>query len=233
MAPFRQPEMATKKSKADLKKKAFSCVETLKRVYPDALCSLEYTNPIQLLIATRLSAQCTDARVNMVTPLLFKTYPTLEAFCEAKIDDIEKIIHSCGFFRAKARDIVGMCRMIRDDFDGKVPDNIDDLIKLPGVGRKTANLVYGDIYGGHAVVADTHAIRITNLIGLTEGKDPLKVEMQLREILPPEESNNFCHRLVLFGRETCIARRPKCAECPLNKVCDHYNMNLLTAEESE
>ena len=216
----RQPEMAGK-GKEKLKKKALSCVEILKGIYPDALCSLDYSSSLQLLIATRLSAQCTDARVNMVTPLLFETYPDLDSFCSAKVEDVEKIIHSCGFFRAKARDIVGMCNMIRDEFDGKVPDNIDDLTKLPGVGRKTANLIVGDVYGKPAVVTDTHVIRITNLLGLTEGKDPPKVEAQLREILPPGESNDFCHRMVLFGRDTCIARRPKCDGCPLSHLCDH------------
>ena len=205
-----------------LKKKALGCIEELKKVYPDALCSLDFANPLQLLIATRLSAQCTDARVNLVTPLLFETFPTLESFCEANVEDVEKIIHSCGFFRAKAKDIVGMCRMIRDEFDGKVPDNIEDLTKLPGVGRKTANLIVGDVYGKPAIVTDTHVIRITNLLGLAEGKDPFKVEMQLSEILPPEESNNFCHRMVLHGRDTCVARRPKCDGCCLNAFCDYF-----------
>ena len=205
-----------------LKKKAVNCIEALKKVYPDAICSLDYENPLQLLIATRLSAQCTDARVNMVTPLLFEMYPTLDSFCEAKVEDIEKIIHSCGFFRAKAKDIVGMCRMIRDDFGGNVPDNIDDLTKLPGVGRKTANLIVGDVFGKPAIVTDTHVIRITNLLGLASGKDPAKVENQLAQILPPEESNNFCHRMVLFGRDTCIARRPQCENCCLKDFCDYY-----------
>ena len=206
-----------KKRKAQAK----LCVEALKKKYPDAICSLEADDPLQLLIATRLSAQCTDARVNMVTPLLFATYPTLESFCEAKVEDVEEIIHSCGFFRAKAKDIVGMSKMIRDEFGGKVPDTIEDLTKLPGVGRKTANLIVGDVYGKPAVVADTHLIRISNLLGLAEGKDPLKVEMTLREVLPPEESNDFCHRIVLHGRDTCIANRPKCGECCLKKHCDH------------
>ena len=176
----------------DKKEKALLAVQTLKQKYPESICSLNAENPLQLIIATRLSAQCTDARVNLVTPELFEKYKTVEDFAAADVTDIERIIHSCGFFRAKARDIIGMCRKMLDDYDSQVPSTIEELTSLPGVGRKTANLIMGDVYGQPAVVADTHLIRISNLLGLVDTKDPFKVEMQLREILPPEESNDFC-----------------------------------------
>ena len=201
------------------KQKAAFCVEALEREYPDALCSLVASNPLELLIATRLSAQCTDARVNLVTPALFEKYPTLEDYCNADISDVEEIIHSCGFYRAKAKDIVGMAIKIRDEFGGEVPDTIEKLTSLPGVGRKTANLIMGDVYKQPAVVADTHLIRITNLLGLTDSKDPFKVEMQLKQLLAPEKSNDFCHRAVLHGRAVCVARRPDCESCCMNTVC--------------
>lgn len=204
------------------KQRAAFCVEALERAYPDALCSLVASNPLELLIATRLSAQCTDARVNLVTPALFEKYKALEDYCNADVADIEKIIHSCGFYRAKAKDIKGMALMIRDEYDGKVPDSIENLTRLPGVGRKTANLIMGDVYGKPAIVADTHFIRITNLLGLVKTKDPKKVEEEMRKILPPEKSNDFCHRCVLHGREVCVARRPDCENCCMNEVCDSY-----------
>lgn len=195
----------------------------LKELYPDALCSLEAENPFQLLVATRLSAQCTDARVNLVTPGLFGKYPTVEAFAEASVEDVEKIIHSCGFFRQKARDIVGTAREILERYEGRVPDTVEELTTLPGVGRKTANLIVGDVYKKPAVVADTHLIRISNRLGLVDTKDPHKVEMQMKELLLPEESNDFCHRAVLHGRALCDARRPKCTECPLSEFCKFAN----------
>ena len=202
------------------KQRAVAAVEGLKAVYPDAVCSLTADNPLQLLIATRLSAQCTDARVNLVTPALFARFPTLEDFANADAEEVGAYIRSCGLYKTKARDIVAMAAMLRDAYDGIIPDTVEELTKLPGVGRKTANLVCGDVYGKPAVVADTHCIRITGRLGLTDGsKDPYKVEMQLRKILPPEESNDFCHRLVLFGRDTCSARSPKCGECPLRSFC--------------
>ena len=200
---------------------ALLAVEALKKKYPDSLCSLNAENPLQLIIATRLSAQCTDARVNLVTPELFSKYKTAEDFAAADVEDIERIVHSCGFFRAKARDIIGMCQKMLSDFGGKVPDTIEDLTSLPGVGRKTANLIMGDVYGKPAVVADTHLIRISNLLGLVDTKDPFKVEMKLRELLPPEESNDFCHRCVLHGRDTCVSGRPKCDECVMKDFCAH------------
>ncbi|MBR2869305.1 MAG: endonuclease III [Clostridia bacterium] len=205
------------------KEKALHAVQALKNKFPDSICSLNADNPLQLIIATRLSAQCTDARVNLVTPELFAKYKTVEDFAAANVEDVEKIIHSCGFFRAKAKDIVGMCQKMISDFGGEVPSTIEELTSLPGVGRKTANLIVGDVYGKPAVVADTHLIRISNLLGLVDTKDPFKVEMQLREILPPEESNDFCHRCVLHGRETCISGRPKCDECVMREFCSHAN----------
>lgn len=207
----------------DKKEKALLAVNALKEKYPDSICSLNADNPLQLIIATRLSAQCTDARVNLVTPALFEKYKTVEDFANAEISDVEELIHSCGFFRAKAKDIVEMCKKMIAEFGGEVPDTLEKLTSLPGVGRKTANLIMGDVYGQPAVVADTHLIRISNLLGLASSKDPLKVEMQLREILPPEESNDFCHRCVLHGRETCISGRPRCESCVMNGFCSHYS----------
>ena len=186
---------------------------------PISLCSLDYEDPLQLLISVRLAAQCTDARVNLVTPALFERFPTLEAFCDGTEEEIGELIHSCGFFRAKARDILGACRKIRDEFGGRVPDNMDDLLSLPGVGRKTANLILGDVYHKSAVVTDTHCIRISGRLGLTKNKAPEKVERDLRAVLPPEESNNFCHRLVLHGRAVCIARRALCEKCCMKEFC--------------
>lgn len=202
-----------------LKERALTAVAALKKEYPDALCSLTAKNALELLIATRLSAQCTDARVNLVTPALFEKYPTMEAFAEADVLDIENLIRSCGFYHTKAREIKDMCRIMLDEFDGKVPDTIEDLTRLPGIGRKTANIICGDIYGKPAVAADTHCIRLSNRIGLVDTKDPYKVEMQLMELLPPEESNNFCHRCVLHGRAVCTARKAKCELCVLSGCC--------------
>lgn len=203
-----------------MKDKALTVIEILKERYPDAPCALHYKKDYELMIAVRLSAQCTDARVNLVTPALFDAYPTLEDMANARIEDVENYIHSCGFYRQKAKDIVLACQMLRDKFGGKVPDTMEDLLSLPGVGRKTANLLLGDLYARPgSVVCDTHCIRICGKLGLSKGKEPEKVEKQLRAILPPEESSDFCHRIVLFGREICIARRPKCAECPLSPLC--------------
>ncbi|MCI9156523.1 MAG: endonuclease III [Lawsonibacter sp.] len=199
-------------------------VEELKVLYPDGICSLEYQKDYELLFSVRLAAQCTDERVNKVTPALYARFPTLQALAEADISEVEKYIHSTGFFRAKARDIVLSSQMLLRDYGGRVPDTMEDLLKLPGVGRKTANLILGDVYHTPGVVvADTHCIRITGLLGLTDGtKDPAKVETQLRAVLPPKESNDFCHRMVLHGRAVCIARRPQCQSCTLRPWCDHF-----------
>lgn len=202
------------------KQRALIAVERLRERYPQAQCSLEAADAFQLLVATRLSAQCTDARVNLVTPALFERFPTIEAFAEATPEEIEPYIHSCGLYKTKARDLAAMARMLRDSFDSVVPNTIESLTSLPGVGRKTANLICGDVYGMEgAVVTDTHCIRITNRLGLSTGKDPRRVEEQLSKLLPPQESNAFCHRLVLFGREVCTARSPQCGVCPFNDCC--------------
>ncbi len=199
---------------------ALAAIEALRERYPDAICSLTYTEPLQLLIATRLSAQCTDARVNLVTPALFDRYPTLDDFADASPEEVGEYIRSCGLYKTKARDIVAMAGMLRDVYHGEIPRTVEELIKLPGVGRKTANLVCGDIFHvPGVVVADTHCIRISNRLGLCNTKDPYKVEMELKKLLPPEESNSFCHRLVLFGRDVCPARSPRCEVCPLQGIC--------------
>ena len=203
-----------KKSEITLK-----AVAALEALYPDAICSLEYTDAFQLLIATRLSAQCTDARVNMVTPALFAKYPNAYSMAKAPIEDVEELIKTCGLYKTKARDLVGIAQMITENFGGKVPDTIETLTLLPGVGRKTANLVCGDIYGKPAVVTDTHFIRLCNRLGLVSTKDPLKVENAMRLLLPPEKSNDFCHRAVLFGRDICTARKAFCERCPMNDFC--------------
>lgn len=199
-------------------------IEELKVLYPEAECSLPFDpeKAYELLFAVRLAAQCTDARVNMVTPVLYSRFPTLEALACATEEEVGEIIHSTGFWRAKARDIVAASKMLLTEYGGKVPDTMEELLKLPGVGRKTANLILGDVYGKEGYVCDTHCIRITGLLGITDGsKDPLKVEQQLRKCIPPEESNDFCHRMVLHGRAVCVARRPDCEHCTLRLWCDH------------
>lgn len=201
------------------KQRALLAVAALKKEYPDAICSLEYTDPLQLLIATRLAAQCTDARVNMVAPALFERYPDVEAFAAAKIEDVETYIKSCGLYKTKAKDIVHMAQALKENYNGVVPDTLEELIKLPGIGRKTANLIVGDIFGKPSVVVDTHCIRITKRLGLHELKDAVKIEFILKELLPPEESNDFCHRLVLHGRAVCNARRPDCGICCMQEFC--------------
>ena len=203
----------TKKQRAD------EIVRRLWAEYPVAECQLTYSAPHELLIATRLSAQCTDKRVNMVTPALFERYKSVDDFAAADAHDVEKYVKSCGLYKTKAADIVNMCISLRDNFGGRVPDTMEELTSLSGVGRKTANLILGDIFGKPAVVADTHVIRITGLLGLCDSKDPYKVEIQLKKLLNSEISNDFCHRIVLHGRTVCVARSPKCDKCCLRDVC--------------
>ncbi len=201
------------------KQRALKAIEALKKEYPDAICSLVYDDPLQLLIATRLAAQCTDARVNMVTPALFERFKTVDDFAAAEVSEVEEYIKSCGLYKTKARDIVAMAKALKENFGGVVPDTIEQLVTLPGIGRKTANLVVGDIFHKSAVVVDTHCIRLTSRLGFHSIKDPVRIEKVLREILPPEESNDFCHRLVLHGRAVCQARNPKCEICCMKDFC--------------
>lgn len=204
-----------------LKEKATLIMDRLEKLYPDAVCSLEYTKPYELLIATRLSAQCTDARVNIVTKDLFARFPTLEAFASADVKDIEDIVRPCGLFRTKAKSIHELANVLIDKFGGELPDSIEDLTSLPGIGRKTANLIMGDVFHKPAIVTDTHCIRICGKLGLSKGDNPASVERQLWEILDPDRSSDFCHRLVHFGRDVCVARTPKCQSCPLSDLCDN------------
>ena len=207
-----------------MQEKVAAIINILKEKYPDPQCALHYSKDYELMIAVRLSAQCTDARVNLVTPALFAAYPTLEAMASAEITDVENYVHSCGFYKHKARDIVLGCQMLLRDYGGKVPGTMEELLRIPGVGRKTANLLLGDLYRTPgSVVCDTHCMRICERLGLSRGREPEKVERQLRAVLPPEESSDFCHRIVLFGREICTSQRPKCEQCPLRPHCSHFN----------
>lgn len=198
---------------------AAEAVARLEKLYPHAICSLHYTDAFQLLIATRLSAQCTDARVNMIIPGLFAAYPDAASMAKAPLEDIERLIKSCGLYKTKAKDLIGIAKMITEQYGGKVPDRLEELIKLPGVGRKTANLICGDVYKQPAVVTDTHFIRIMNRLGLVDTKDPLKVELAMKKLLDPDKSSDFCHRIVIFGREFCTARVARCGECVLESIC--------------
>jgi len=195
-------------------------VELMEKEYPDAVCSLVADDPFHLLVATRLSAQCTDARVNMITPALFAALPTPEAFANATIEQVEELIKSCGLYHSKARDLVALGKMLVEKYDSKVPDTMEELTSLPGIGRKTANLILGDVYGKPAVVTDTHFIRLCNRMGFVKTKDPRKVEDAMRKILPPDKSNDFCHRSVLHGRAVCSARAPKCENCCIKDICE-------------
>ena len=199
--------------------RATEAVRILKERYPDAICSLVYEKPYELMIATRLSAQCTDARVNIVTKELFVKFPTLESFADADLAALEEVIRPCGFFKTKAKSIKEAAQRLLTVYGGVIPDTMEALLTLPGIGRKTANLLLGDVYGKPAVVADTHFIRITGRLGLTKNKEPAKVEADLRKLLPPEESSDFCHRVVLFGRDICSARKPRCQDCPMQGFC--------------
>ena len=203
------------------KKQVLEIVRRLEEEYPLAECTLDYKKDYELLFSVRLAAQCTDARVNMITPALFERFPTLQSFADAEPEDVEPYVRSCGFYRAKARDIVASARMLVENYGGRVPDTMEELLKLPGVGRKTANLILGDVYNvPGSTVVDTHCIRISNRLGLVDDiKDPVRIETELRKQLPPEKSSDFCHRIVLHGRAVCTARKPDCAVCCLKTVC--------------
>ena len=202
------------------KELALEVIERLRREYPDADCTLDYDDAWKLLVSVRLAAQCTDARVNVVVEGLYEKYPDINALANADVDDIEKIVRPCGLGRSKARDISACMKILRDEHGGKVPDDFDALLKLPGVGRKSANLIMGDVFGKPAIVTDTHCIRLTNRMGLVDGiKDPKKVEMELWKIIPGEKGSDFCHRLVHHGREVCTARKAYCEKCCLGDVC--------------
>ena len=203
------------------KKQVLEIVRRLEEEYPLAECTLDFKKDYELLFSVRLAAQCTDARVNMITPALFERFPTLQSFADAEPEDVEPYVRSCGFYRAKARDIVASARMLVENYGGRVPDTMEELLKLPGVGRKTANLILGDIYNvPGSTVVDTHCIRISNRLGLVDDiKDPVRIETELRKQLPPEKSSDFCHRIVLHGRAVCTARKPDCAVCCLKTVC--------------
>lgn len=203
---------------------ALAC-EELEKIYPDVECSLVYDKPYELMFAARLAAQCTDARVNIVTKTLFVKYPDLEAFANADIAELEEDIKPCGFYHTKAKSLKEMAQQLLNDFGGEVPQTMEELLTLSGIGRKTANLVMGDIFGKPAVVTDTHCIRITGRLGLTDNKEPAKVEKDLIKLLPSETSNHFCHQTVQFGRDICRARNPKCAECNLSYFCRYYAKN--------
>lgn len=212
-------------NKNEKKKRMALITERLAELYPEALCALEYGGePWKLLVMARLSAQCTDARVNIVSRELFARFPTLEAMADGELSEIEELVRPCGLYRTKAKSIKEACTIIRDSFDSTVPDNMDDLLALPGVGRKIANLLLGDIYGKGGIVADTHCIRICGRLGMypESVKDPLKTERIMSELIPTEEQSDFCHRIVQFGRDTCTARSPKCHECPIKEFCEHY-----------
>ncbi len=207
------------KLKMTKKERTLAACRLLKAQYPDALCSLEYKHPYELMIAARLSAQCTDARVNIVTKTLFQQFPTLQAFADADLTELEEAVKPCGFYKTKAKSIKEAAQRLISVYGGEIPQTMDELLTLPGIGRKTANLLLGDLYGKPAVVTDTHFIRITGKLGLTKNTEPQKVEQDLRKLLPPEESSDFCHRVVLFGREFCKARKPLCTNCPLREIC--------------
>jgi len=205
----------------DHKNRALAIVQALKEEYPEAACTLEYQKPYELLFATRLAAQCTDARVNIVTKKLYAKYPTLESIAEASLPELEEIIRPCGLFHTKAKDIIAAASVLIERFGGRVPDSMDELLTLPGIGRKTASIILGDVYRKPAIPADTHCIRLSNRLGLCATKDPEKVEAALKKLIPPAEQSDFCHRLVLHGRAVCDARAPRCEACCLRALCPY------------
>ena len=201
-------------------KKINSIIKILAGIYPEPVCALDYTEPHELLVAARLSAQCTDKRVNKVTPALFRRFTSIADFASADVREVERYVRSCGLYKTKASDITGMCRMLHEDYGGVIPDELEELLKLPGIGRKTANLIIGTLYGKPAIVTDTHVIRLSNRLGLASSKVPVKVENALRALVPEKETMNLCHRLVFFGQEVCRAQRPLCDNCVLKKYCN-------------
>ncbi len=209
------------------KQRTLLVIELLEKQYPEANCSLNYTTPLDLLVATLLSAQCTDARVNIVTEELFNRFKTAEDYRDATVSEIETYIKSCGLYKTKAKNINALGKMLCEEYAGEVPNTLEELIKLPGIGRKTANLIMGDIYGQPSYVCDTHCIRITNLLGLTDSTNPVVVEKQLRALLPPEKSGDFCHRMVLHGRAYCKARTPDCESCPIIEACKRVGLKKI------
>lgn len=211
----------------DKKETALLAIKELEKLYPDIECSLKYAHNYQLLIAVRLSAQCTDARVNIVTQSLFKKYPTLKSFADADLSELEQDVKPCGFYHTKARNIKDMANVLLEKYDGELPQTMEELTSLPGVGRKTANLIMGDVWGKPAIVTDTHCIRITGRLGLTENTEPFKVEKDLLKLIPPEVSSHFCHQTVQFGRDICTARKPKCFQCPLNYFCRYFKFKNM------
>ncbi len=220
-------EYVKEEQKMTKKEKVLKIKEYLDKTYGNAPCTLDYKDPFQLLVATVLAAQCTDARVNLVTPELFLKYPTVKSFAEAEEKDIERLIYSTGFYRNKAKNIVACAKTLIEKHNGEVPDTMEELIALPGVGRKIANLLLGDVFGKPCIVVDTHCKRITKLLGLTKNTDPTKIEMDLRKIVPPEYGALFCHQLVEHGRAICVARRPNCEKCGMNQVCEYYKREMI------
>ena len=205
--------------KTKINDKTQNIIKILADIYPNPVCALTYTKPHELLIAARLSAQCTDKRVNLVTPALFAKFMEIKDFAYADVSEVERMVHSCGLYKTKANDIMQMCRILHENYDGVIPDSLDELLKLPGIGRKTANLLVGTLYGKPAIVTDTHVIRLSNRLGLADSVNPVKVENALKALIPEEETMNFCHRLVFFGREVCKAQKPLCEECELKSFC--------------
>jgi endonuclease-3 len=221
MPPKKKPAAAEKGSTRDARQKIRAILPRLDELYPEAQCSLEFRNPLQLLVSTILSAQCTDERVNQVTPALFTKYPDARAFAEASIEELEEAVRSTGFFRNKARSLQACCRILHERFEGEVPGSLEALVKLPGIGRKTANVILGNSFGIPGIVVDTHVSRVTQRLGLTKQKDPEKIEVDLMALVPKDRWVKFCHQIIFHGRQICQARKPRCELCPLRPHCDY------------
>ncbi len=219
--------------KSRVAEKAVQVLDILEKEYPDARVTLNFSNPLQLLMATILAAQCTDERVNVVTPDLFTKYRTAEDFARADLAKLEQDIRPTGFYHNKAKNIIACCRMLVDRFKGRVPDNLEDLVSLPGVGRKTANIILGNAYGRQAVAVDTHVKRVTHRLGWAQSDDPDKIEFELREVIPQERWTQSCHQLVFHGRKICIAKKPRCPVCPVNRLCPKIGVTSMGVQERE